>query len=370
MQVSREDHPRSRGVYASQYRVAYARAGSSPLARGLPMTATAALDVYRIIPARAGFTELVAERPRRVRDHPRSRGVYTGPGTDPHRRPGSSPLARGLRRRRRAAPGGGGDHPRSRGVYNLAVSWAETGRGSSPLARGLPGDVVGTVLDMGIIPARAGFTEEYSGTVPWGWDHPRSRGVYCDWDDRSVLGHGSSPLARGLPPRRSGAERNVGIIPARAGFTSRFVSSRRALRDHPRSRGVYRRPAALRMPTAGSSPLARGLRQRGLHAAVGRGIIPARAGFTGDITAVGARMRDHPRSRGVYAADAEHRLCEHGSSPLARGLPTEFCPTDDGGRIIPARAGFTGRQMTASRPRMDHPRSRGVYAPTGMTAPR
>ena len=368
--TAQRDHPRSRGVYRRRGVAVVLMTGSSPLARGLPYHLSATRNFRRIIPARAGFTELVAERPRRVRDHPRSRGVYTGPGTDPHRRPGSSPLARGLRRRRRAAPGGGGDHPRSRGVYNLAVSWAETGRGSSPLARGLPGDVVGTVLDMGIIPARAGFTEEYSGTVPWGWDHPRSRGVYCDWDDRSVLGHGSSPLARGLPPRRSGAERNVGIIPARAGFTSRFVSSRRALRDHPRSRGVYRRPAALRMPTAGSSPLARGLRQRGLHAAVGRGIIPARAGFTGDITAVGARMRDHPRSRGVYAADAEHRLCEHGSSPLARGLPTEFCPTDDGGRIIPARAGFTGRQMTASRPRMDHPRSRGVYAPTGMTAPR
>ena len=242
------------------------------------------------------------------------------------------------------------DHPRSRGVYDGGVELRL---------------VVG-----GIIPARAGFTISPFPGRRRGEDHPRSRGVYpvTWWGPCSTWG--SSPLARGLLRSIRGQYRGAGIIPARAGFTATGTTAPYSDTDHPRSRGVYRRPAALRMPTAGSSPLARGLRQRGLHAAVGRGIIPARAGFTGDITAVGARMRDHPRSRGVYAADAEHRLCEHGSSPLARGLPTEFCPTDDGGRIIPARAGFTGRQMTASRPRMDHPRSRGVYAPTGMTAPR
>ena len=32
-----------------------------------------------------------------------------------------------------------------------------------------------------------------------------------------------------------------------------------------------------------------------------------------------------------------------GSSPLARGLPREFAPAPVAGRIIPARAGFTGR---------------------------
>ena len=206
------------------------------------MTATAALDVYRIIPARAGFTELVAERPRRVRDHPRSRGVYTGPGTDPHRRPGSSPLARGLRRRRRAAPGGGGDHP-----------------------------------------ARAGFTISPFPGRRRGEDHPRSRGVYpvTWWGPCSTWG--SSPLARGLLRSIRGQYRGAGIIPARAGFTATGTTAPYSDTDHPRSRGVYRPAGAARRGTWGSSPLARGLRRVSFRRVARFGIIPARAGFTDDL---------------------------------------------------------------------------------------
>ena len=229
------DHPRSRGVYASQYRVAYARAGSSPLARGLPMTATAALDVYRIIPARAGFTELVAERPRRVRDHPRSRGVYTGPGTDPH----------------------------SRGVYDGGVELRL---------------VVG-----GIIPARAGFTISPFPGRRRGEDHPRSRGVYpvTWWGPCSTWG--SSPLARGLLRSIRGQYRGAGIIPARAGFTATGTTAPYSDTDHPRSRGVYRPAGAARRGTWGSSPLARGLRRVSFRRVARFGIIPARAGFTDDL---------------------------------------------------------------------------------------
>ena len=50
------------------------------------------------------------------------------------------------------------DHPRSRGVY-VPVGARERD-------------------DVGIIPARAGFTPVLSGVVPCDEDHPRSRGVY------------------------------------------------------------------------------------------------------------------------------------------------------------------------------------------------
>ena len=70
-----------------------------------------------------------------------------------------------------------------------------------------------------IIPARAGFTDDYMTGIGVGSDHPRSRGVYSPSRVRIRLAAGSSPLARGLH-RHSGTEYLVlGIIPARAGFT-------------------------------------------------------------------------------------------------------------------------------------------------------
>ena len=73
------------------------------------------------------------------------------------------------------------------------------------------------------------------------------------------------------------------------------------------------------------------------------GIIPARAGFTAaDYDGV-TFDEDHPRSRGVYALRKAALKSEAGSSPLARGLRSSEAGRLLGQRIIPARAGFTGR---------------------------
>ena len=152
------DHPRSRGVYGApsctgggapgssplarglpRFRggVPQIPAGSSPLARGLPQGIGADATVYRIIPARAGFTR------------------WSCPG-------------RGRNR----------DHPRSRGVYKALFHRLPAGVGSSPLARGLRVVDGGQDRRRGIIPARAGFTRSEQDGSPGAWDHPRSRGVY------------------------------------------------------------------------------------------------------------------------------------------------------------------------------------------------
>ena len=112
----------------------------------------------------------------------------------------------------------------------------------------------------GIIPARAGFT--VSVIVPFlsCGDHPRSRGVYALDHVTSADVEGSSPLARGLPGGRRQAVPSGRIIPARAGFTSVSGMGSSPLRDHPRSRGVYRANMAYKDSSDGSSPLARGLR--------------------------------------------------------------------------------------------------------------
>ena len=70
------------------------------------------------------------------------------------------------------------------------------------------------------------------------------------------------------------------IIPARAGFT---VSIRRRSllpQDHPRSRGVYVMRVVVCAGVVGSSPLARGLHNLTFKIPADVGIIPARAGFT------------------------------------------------------------------------------------------
>ena len=91
---------------------------------------------------------------------------------------------------------------------------------------------------------------------------------------------GSSPLARGLRRDRRGRGQHLGIIPARAGFTTGSTAEMLPNGDHPRSRGVYYPSVRVSGTISGSSPLARGL--HGDDPAVGQveGIIPARAGFT------------------------------------------------------------------------------------------
>ena len=173
-----EDHPRSRGVYHCCIEDMTMTAGSSPLARGLLPGILQPAVSARIIPARAGFTGCRGGRWCRTVDHPRSRGVYCAPSHYWAGKSGSSPLARGLRviaeadigddriiparagftRSFTAPPAVPRDHPRSRGVYSSQAVSAATTWGSSPLARGLRRKSAQCQQVKGIIPARAGFT--------------------------------------------------------------------------------------------------------------------------------------------------------------------------------------------------------------------
>ena len=91
----------------------------------------------------------------------------------------------------------------------------------------------------------------------------------------------------------------------------------------------------------GSSPLARGLRGSCPTGNPPKGIIPARAGFTSRLDNFLWWCKDHPRSRGVYEDNANPDMNDYGSSPLARGLLYVYACHTDGYGIIPARAGFT-----------------------------
>ena len=294
--------------------------GSSPLARGLRGTAYHYPCRVGIIPARAGFTSRPSPRASRPRDHPRSRGVYARAGRGGGGGGGSSPLARGLHvlaggagcdngiiparagftRRPPGRPRHAPDHPRSRGVYPRPPRGPPSRRGSSPLARGLLRRRPPRGDPARIIPARAGFTPIPRRRIPAIQDHPRSRGVYPDVFAATYQETGSSPLARGLQGGQVAGADGVGIIPARAGFTEGYHGVRSPGRDHPRSRGVDPPTAVVGGSSAGSSPLARGLHGLGRGHEVVGGIIPARAGFTIGGARHQGQAQDHPRSRGVY----------------------------------------------------------------------
>ena len=103
-----QDHPRSRGVYRARTPGAHPDVRSSPLARGLPARPAGGGVHREIIPARAGFTRRSLPLLQGGEDHPRSRGVYATTIWTACMVLRSSPLARGLHVAT-ARPAGGGE---------------------------------------------------------------------------------------------------------------------------------------------------------------------------------------------------------------------------------------------------------------------
>ena len=171
----------------------------------------------------------------------------------------------------------------------------------------------------------------------WGSEVGAPVALICQYIDRHKERFAAWPICRVL------SDSGTKIAPATAlhHTTGHYPPGRS--RDHPRSRGVYYRGAATTLSFVGSSPLARGLPLLARSGTTVRGIISARAGFTGLGRRAQRRWRDHPRSRGVYPSLLVTTPRVEGSSPLARGLHRRARQTHNRKRIIPARAGFTSR---------------------------
>ena len=197
--VRRWDHPRSRGVYCCPQLFLRWRLGSSPLARGLLSKVLVGDNAFRIIPARAGFTAIALEVGCNESDHPRSRGVYPPFLSVASMKAGSSPLARGLPPAFGPVAHDPGIIPARAGFTGSYYLLPRYLLGSSPLARGLLETQRAQTRAVRIIPARAGFTHTASSSRCRSADHPRSRGVYAAGHCHQEEARGSSPLARGLP---------------------------------------------------------------------------------------------------------------------------------------------------------------------------
>ena len=235
-------------------------------------------------------------------------------------------------------------HPRSRGEHPSPLHSAAHTPGSSPLARGTLDTHQRRHLRAGLIPARAGNTSGDPVCAHGSWAHPRSRGEHSDGPIAHVLREGSSPLARGTLRGLTVEDGARGLIPARAGNTTRGEGPNPHPGAHPRSRGEHVRvpyaspvvrgssplargtldcPPLCAPPLVGSSPLARGTQSARKYDCRYGGLIPARAGNTLLLTLSATPKRAHPRSRGEHRLFRPIREAPRGSSPLARGTLAE-----------------------------------------------
>ena len=294
--------------------------GSSPLARGTLRLRTPPAPAARFIPARAGNTSSIAIPSRRATVHPRSRGEHDEDGIYHDQSTGSSPLARGTRRRQRRRrvrgrfiPARAGNtvlallsysrftvHPRSRGEHRGRSVLLYRCCGSSPLARGTRRRQVPRRLLRRFIPARAGNTGPSSSRTEPRTVHPRSRGEHGKHSAIAWRAYGSSPLARGTHPEDAIGLSPQRFIPARAGNTPAEWMPPKAPAVHPRSRGEHSPIGCASRPSDGSSPLARGTPPATVRARPRPRFIPARAGNTSGAAREPSISTVHPRSRGEH----------------------------------------------------------------------
>ena len=210
-------------------------------------------------------------------------------------------------------------HPRSRGEHWSLTGTSERCAGSSPLARGTLDDVSAEPGASGLIPARAGNTSRPAQSNHYRRAHPRSRGEHILHHNPCRSDEGSSPLARGTLARVGVCVGQVGLIPARAGNTGKCALVLLLNGAHPRSRGEHAYSLPWFLFTQGSSPLARGTLGECLRPSPRRGLIPARAGNTRPAGRYRPAIRAHPRSRGEHPTSQIAIPRSPGSSPLARG---------------------------------------------------
>ena len=357
-------------------------AGSSPQARGTHRRRFERRGPGRFIPAGAGNTSARSMPASPAPVHPRRRGEHSSSMRRLDAPSGSSPQARGTPAHadraisaRRFIPAGAGNtadpttsrgprpvHPRRRGEHPEHGHICDFVDGSSPQARGTrdrPADR--SALDR-FIPAGAGNTPRSRNPPPYTAVHPRRRGEHLSAAGAWFASLGSSPQARGTLRRPGSGRWPRRFIPAGAGNTDRPGQARAAQPVHPRRRGEHARGGACRTSTSGSSPQARGTPSDGRDIALRGRFIPAGAGNTRGPWRRRKRPPVHPRRRGEHRRARVPGSPNFGSSPQARGTHHPHVVQVALLRFIPAGAGNTTGRRSRTSCSTVHPRRRGEHA--------
>ena len=311
-------HPRAGGENEDFLRAGSSPHGSSPRGRGKLIGISPFIFCVGLIPARAGKTQSPDRAVTRCWAHPRAGGENALPRMSAGAYPGSSPRGRGKHERRgdvvceaglipaRAGKTRGSigrtrrhsAHPRAGGENCYFKTGGRMGIGSSPRGRGKHHGAGARDEARGLIPARAGKTQDSPPTKCPMQAHPRAGGENpkfptCDAQTRAhpraggenVSLHMLHLLYGGSSPRGRGKRRAVPVYP-------------RAVLAHPRAGGENDRPAELSQLPAGSSPRGRGKRRYAHRARRQRRLIPARAGKTNIAGITGQGTTAHPRAGG------------------------------------------------------------------------
>ena len=177
--------------------------------------------------------------------------------------------------------------------------------------------------------------------------------------------NGSSPRARGTPTPPPLFSRWPRFIPACAGNTLHIDLYAPGTAVHPRVRGEHGVHRSRGSDETGSSPRARGTPPKNWFPLHIDRFIPACAGNTGPAQQVARYAPVHPRVRGEHVGEVERHGAFSGSSPRARGTPSDRSPRVSSRRFIPACAGNTFSISCPNSNNTVHPRVRGEHRRRG-----
>ena len=192
-----------------------------------------------------------------------------------------------------------------------------------------------------LIPARAGKTTMDACSRALLRAHPRACGENAGDIETAVREAGSSPRVRGKLSTSQATVSREGLIPARAGKTGEFVRGGRGPGAHPRACGENRPLTVQLQSPVGSSPRVRGKQSLPEPEFMPLGLIPARAGKTTRLSSTTPAAWAHPRACGENPRCLGALVRERGSSPRVRGKHLRGDPVVLRGGLIPARAGKT-----------------------------
>ena len=215
--------------------------------------------------------------------------------------------------------------------------------GSSPHARGTPLLQQHVTDELRFIPACAGNAAPAPPVSRLGPVHPRMRGerTMIGADRPRIVG--SSPHARGTPEGTFPTIKPKRFIPACAGNAVSLIYRLTNIAVHPRMRGERRVVNVSARVSGGSSPHARGTHVQFFSMNFNKRFIPACAGNAHWPTCSSRISAVHPRMRGERVPVVGLAGFSGGSSPHARGTRERQQPQSETLRFIPACAGNAGR---------------------------
>ena len=169
---------------------------------------------------------------------------------------------------------------------------------------------------------------------------------------------------RGKPFHSSRSMFAPGLIPAHAGKTLGIIAIGYQPPAHPRACGENTYVGKVRKQPRGSSPRMRGKLSSCIDDSPIRGLIPAHAGKTRPPRSSVSRQGAHPRACGENGRVTRSESCISGSSPRMRGKRNPYSRRPKQSGLIPAHAGKTIVISYATSKSRAHPRACGENLPS------